>query len=160
MNQTEKPDYIEALEAVYGPPSQEGFGSAVFYRQLEQDDSLEEAAQEVYQYFVGAKWEQWGAETWMGPWQQVYTRQADTGWDIIQELRGINDRSAASSVEMILDIVENAQAGQKALAKAFNVPEVQEVRVYSIGDGEAYSGLIVAGRRSSDQALFLVFLLD
>jgi hypothetical protein len=52
-----------ALEVVYGPPSQERFGSAIFTKQLDGEERLEEAAQRVYQEFVGGKWQAWGEET-------------------------------------------------------------------------------------------------
>ena len=63
-----KPDYVLALEKAYGPSSQEGFGSAVFFEQVEDEDDLEELAKKYYQYFVGELWERWGKEAWMGPW--------------------------------------------------------------------------------------------
>jgi hypothetical protein len=42
MTQTESPDYVQALEAVYGPPIQEGFGSAIFSSQMTQGENLED----------------------------------------------------------------------------------------------------------------------
>ena len=36
-----------------------------------------------------------------------------------------------------------------------------ELRVFNLGDGEAMSGLLVAGRRgATGEATFLVFLMD
>jgi hypothetical protein len=61
---------------------------------------------------------------------------------------------------MILDELENADEARQALAAAFNAPEVSDLRVYTIGDGEQMSGLILAGRRSNGEATFLLFLLD
>jgi len=40
-----KPDYVLALEKAYGPPSQEGFGGAVFFEVIQIEDDLEEFAQ-------------------------------------------------------------------------------------------------------------------
>ncbi|MCB0201860.1 MAG: hypothetical protein KDI03_17475, partial [Anaerolineae bacterium] len=60
---------------------------------------------------------------------------------------------------MILDNVDNAEAARAALAAVYDDPAVTELRVYTLGDGEAMSGLLVAGRRGSE-ATFLVFLLD
>jgi hypothetical protein len=37
---------------------------------------------------------------------------------------------------------------------------VAELRVFNLGDGEAMSGLLVAGRRASGDATFLAFLMD
>jgi hypothetical protein len=95
----------------------------------------------------------------MAPWQEIYTRPAGAAGNVIGELRAIEDPFASSSVSMILDVVENAQAAQRALADAFDAPAVQEVRVYNIADGEAMSGLILAGRRANGEATFLTLLL-
>lgn len=74
-----KPEYVTALEAAYGAPSQAGFGSAVFHEQLEASASLEQAALAQYQYFVGDLWERYGKDAWMGPWKEVYAREAMAG---------------------------------------------------------------------------------
>ena len=57
---TDKPGYLERLEAAYGPPSQAGFGSAVFNRRLEAAVELEQVALATYRYFVGDLWEAYG----------------------------------------------------------------------------------------------------
>ena len=72
------PDSVVGLEAVYGAPSQAGFGSAVFHDVVESADGLEDAARAKYKHFVGELWERWGAEAWMGPWKEVYVRQEMT----------------------------------------------------------------------------------
>lgn len=155
-----KPAYVADLEESYGPPSQEGFGSAVFYEQLAAGADLEATAKKYYQHFVGDLWEKWGEAKWMGPWQQVYARDPNATGDIVAELRGIADPKAHVSVPMILDELENADKARQALAAAFNAPEVNDLRVYTIGDGEQMSGLIVTGQRANGEATFLVFLLD
>ncbi len=155
-----KPDYVLTLEKAYGPPSQEGFGSAVFFEQVQDEDGLEELAEKYYQHFVGGLWERWGEETWMGPWKEVYARKTVVKHDVVKELNGIEDRDAANSAAMILEVVENAEEAQEALANAYDDPDTDELRVYTIGDGEAMSGLVVAGQRGNGEAIFLVFLLD
>ncbi len=155
-----KPDYILALEKTYGPPSQEGFGAAVFFEQIEEDGDLEELARKYYQYFVGELWERWGEEAWMVPWKEVYTRKAGAKHDIVKELQGIDDRDAVNSVPLVLEVIEDPQAAKKALAGAYDDPEVADLRVYTIGDGEAMSGLIVAGLRENGEATFLAVLMD
>ena len=80
---TPKLEYVTHLEAAYGAPSQEGFGSAVFYERLKASDDLEQAAFAKYRYFVGEQWERFGEDAWMGPWKVVYTRQpvpSRTSW--------------------------------------------------------------------------------
>lgn len=160
MTKTDKPDYVAALEAVYGPPSDSGFGSAVFMQQLKAGDDLEQIAQHYYQAFVGDLWQKWGEENWLGTWKQVYARPAGAKAAIVQELKGIKDPSASMSAPMILDVVQDAQAGQQALAATYDAPEVTDLQVYNIGDGGAMSGILLAGRRANGDATFLVFLLD
>ena len=97
----------------------------------------------------------------MGPWKAVYTRPADGKRDIIAELRGITDRDARQSVEMILDNVDDPEKARAALSAAFDAPAVTELAVYNTGDSAAMSGLLLAGRRGdAGEAIFLVFLLD
>lgn len=154
------PDAVRALEAAYGPPSQAGFGSAVFYEALPPDADLEQAALARYRYFVGELWERWGEEAWLGPWKEVYRRPAGAVSDIVVELRDIADPDAALSAPMILDNIDGADTARAALAAAFDDPAVIDLRVFNLGDGAAMSGILVAGRRQDHGAIFLVFLLD
>ena len=161
QSDTAKPQVVTDLEAAYGAPSQAGFGSAVFYEPRPADGDLEQAALAKYKYFVGDLWERYGEEAWMGPWKAVYTRPADGKRNIIAELRGITNRDARQSVEMILDNVDDPEKARAALAAAFDDPAVTELAVYNTGDGAAMSGLLLAGRRGdAGEATFLVFLLD
>jgi hypothetical protein len=156
-----KPAYVTALEAAYGAPSQAGFGSAVFYEQSQEPGNLEQAAQAQYRYFVGELWERYGEDAWMGSWQMVYTRPPGAEHAIVAELRAIEDRSAAQSVELILDEAADPQAAAQALRGAFDDPTVSELAVYKIGDGAQMAGLLVAARReSAGESIMLVFLLD
>jgi len=155
-----KPAYIAMLEASYGPPSQAGFGSAVFYEPLTAAGDLEKQAVGKYRYFVGDLWERFGEEAWMSVWKEVYTRPAGAHQDIASELRNIADFDAQLSIPMILDNIENPLAAQQALSAAFDEPSVDDLRVYTTGDGEAMSGVLVAARRSSGEAYYVLFLLD
>jgi hypothetical protein len=156
-----KPEAVTELEAVYGPPSQAGFGSAVFYAQLEPDADLAAAALDKYRFFVGELWERYGEEAWLGPWRQVYARQPGVNSDIVGELRSITDFDASLSVSMILDNVEDPERAQAALTAVFDEPAIAELQVFNLGDGEAMSGILVAGRApETGAATFLVFLLD
>lgn len=158
---TGRPAYVTALEAAYGAPSQAGFGSAVFYEPMKAGDDLAKAALAKYKYFTGELWERWGEDAWMGPWKEVYTRPTGAKADIVAELRGIADPDARNSVPMILVNIEGADKARAALAAAYDDPAVTELRVFNLGDGEAMSGLLVAGRRqATGVATFLVFLMD
>ena len=156
-----KPEYAASLEAAYGPPSQAGFGSAVFYEPIGADDSLADAALAKYKYFAGELWDRYGAGAWMGPWKEVYARPAGAKPDVVAELCAIIDTNAALSAPIILDVVQDAEKAHAALAAAFDDPAVTELRVFNLGDGSAMSGILVAGRRgATGEATFLVFLLD
>lgn len=156
-----KPVYVTNLEAAYGAPSQAGFGSAVFYEPMADDMSLAQMALDKYRYFVGDLWEQYGAQTWMVPWKEVYSRPSAPQADIVAELRAIADPYVALSAPMLLDNIEDAQAACTALSAAYDDPVVTELRVFNLGDSAALSGLLIAGRRqATGDALFLVFLMD
>ena len=154
-----KPSYVTVLETAYGAPSQAGFGSAVFYTDIGAKDLTNEALAK-YRYFVGELWERWGEDAWMGSWKEVYAREAGAKADIVAELKGIKDVDARNSVPMILDVVESAEAARTALSGAYDDPAVIELRVFTLGDGEAMSGLLVAGTRKAGETTFLVFLMD
>ena len=156
-----KPDYVIALELAYGAPSQAGFGSAVFYTPGQAAPDLEQAALDKYRYFVGDLWAQYGEAAWLGPWRQLYRRPPGARHDIVGELHGLPDHTAALSAGVLLDEMENAAKAQAALVPAFDDPAVTELAVYQLGDGGAMSGLLVAGRRQAPpEAIFLIFLID
>ncbi len=156
-----KPAYVAALEAAYGPPSQAGFGSAVFSAPGGQPGDLEQAAQAQYQYFVGDLWQRYGAEAWLQSWRQLYRRPADPQRAIVSELRAINDRAAAQSVALLLDEVDDPQGAQAALSSAFDAPAVTDLAVFQIGDGAVLSGILLAARRGAGgETIMLIFLLD
>ena len=150
------PKYVADLEASYGVPSQQGFGSSVFYQTLRAEENLESVALTKYQYFLGGKW----SDAYQAAWARIYTRLSDASRNIEAELRSIGDANARSSASMILDDVESAATAKQALSAAYDDPDVTELNVHSIGDGEAMSGLVVSGRRSSGESTFLVFLMD
>jgi hypothetical protein len=155
------PGYLQQLERAYGPPSQQGFGSAVFHQTLARDDALDAAALAAYRQFLGPLWDRFGESVWMAQWREVYRRPAVAKHDVVAELGRIDDVDARNSVPMVLEVVEDAPAARAALAVAFDDPDVTELRVFNLGDGEAMSGLLVAGRRAATgDAVMLVFLMD
>jgi hypothetical protein len=146
---------VTNLQATYGAPSQAAFGSAVFSEKLGDGANLEQAALAKYRYFVGDLWDRYGEDAWMGPWKEVYARSVEAERNIVAELGSIQDRNAALSPPMIVEVAPYA------LSAAFDAAEITDLRVYNIGDGEAMSGLLVAGCCSNDgEALFLVLLMD
>ena len=156
----EKPTYVLKLEEIYGPPSQEAFGTAVFF-EVSKNFDMDDAALEKYRYYVGDLWEQYGEEAWTGPWKQVYNRENDHKGDILQELKAIDDFDARMSIPMFLEGIDDPQKANQALQEAFDDPAVSQLAVYNIGDGGAMSGILIAAfRENSAQATYLIFLMD
>jgi hypothetical protein len=56
---------VTALQTIYGPPSQSGFGSAVFDAAIAPGTDLEALALKHYQYFVSDLWEKYGEAAWI-----------------------------------------------------------------------------------------------
>jgi hypothetical protein len=148
------------LQSVFGGPSSSGFGSAVFVESVAADGDLEKAALGVYRRFVGQLWERWGEAAWMGPWKQAFARTSPGRGDIVAELRSVSDPVVSSAAGMLLDAGQDPAAARSALAGAFDLVDVGDLRIFTIGDGEAMSGLLIAGRRERGDATFLAFLMD
>lgn len=60
---------VTNLMAVYGAPSQAGFGSAVFDAAIEPGTGVESVALRFYKYFVGDLWQQYGEAAWKSTWK-------------------------------------------------------------------------------------------
>ncbi len=152
---------VAVLQAIYGPPSQSGFGSAVFADLTQPGTDLEPIARHYYQHFVGPLWEQYGESAWMSVWKQIYVRPKGIQPDIVAELKAIADPLAVQYVPILLltETDDDARA-QQALATVFNHPQVTNLSVYAIGDGSAMSGLLLAGSRTSGETTVLISLLD
>ncbi|UBF26229.1 hypothetical protein K9N68_32770 [Kovacikia minuta CCNUW1] len=152
---------ITILQAIYGPPSQGGFGSAVFYDAIPPGADLEPIALRYYQHFVGKLWEQYGESAWMSAWKQVYVRPPGIQPNIVAELKAIGDPAAANYVPiLLLNETDDQAKAQQALASVFDDPQVTNLNVYAIGDGAAMSGLLLAGCRATGETTILVSLLD
>jgi hypothetical protein len=154
------PESVVTLQAAYGLPSQAGFGSAVFYDRVEPADDLEQVALKHYRYFLGDLWDRFGEAAWMAPWKQIYRRKANSERDIVTELRSLTDTDASLSVPMLLDNIEDADAAQKALSVVYDDANITDLAIYTVGDGEAMSGILIAGRCRTVDAIFLIFLMD
>lgn len=153
------PSYVSDLREHYGEPNQNGFGSTVlFASRTDGEDELERLAAAAYRYFMGPQWEKRGEAVWLGPWKLLHQRSGPG--DIVAELRSLPDALARSSSDMILDSPPDPEAAYAALAQAFDGREVRQLQLYSVGDGDAMSGLLIASRRNNGEATFLVFLLD
>jgi len=78
----------------------------------------------------------------------------------VTELRSIIDPAAQSSVTMVLDAIADPEAGRQALAAVYDDADMDTLAVYTLGDGAALSGLLIAGRDRCGEIILLVFLLD
>jgi hypothetical protein len=148
-----------ALEALYGPPSTAGFGSAVFQVRGIADSNLELAALGIYRSFLGDKWTRRESD-WRGGFRLLYDRPATGGAGIIAELNALTDPALRSVVELLVDNMEDPAAARAALTGAFDDPRVRQLHLYAVGDGEQYSGVEIAARHADGQATFLILLLD
>ena len=154
-------DPAQRLEQAYGPPSQSGFGSAVFRDALPPDTGLAEAALATYRRFVGPNWDRFGEQAWLSAWREVHARAAGSPRNIVAELQAITDADARRSVPLLVEAPEDAVAARAALSAAFDDAAVTELKVFTVGDGEAMSGLLVAGRRAQARdAICVIVLMD
>lgn len=156
----EQADRTAALQAVFGPPGQAGFGSAVFAERVDQPQDLEAVAKRCYRHFLGKRWAAAGESVWMAPWQRVYARPPGLRADIVAELRGVRNPEARSSISMLLDGHDTPDAARQALSTVYDDAAMETVQAYTLGDGAALSGVLVAGRARSGAATLLVFLMD
>ena len=165
MSGRRRPEWVQELERVFGAPNQAAFGTAVFFEVLsdhiaEPDhEALEQRALAWYQFFCGGAWKKFGPDHWLGTWRIVYTRSDDSA-SVIDELSNLEDRSARSSGSAMLDGHEDSQKAKQALKQAFDAPTIDELQIYGIGDGDAMSGILIAGRRADGESAFVTFLLD
>jgi hypothetical protein len=151
------PQYVTNLETIYGGPIESIPGSAVFYEVLKPEDDLSQAALKKYKRFIGQKSRR---KAYRDSWKMVYGRSMDAPRAIISELRSLNDSEARLSASLILDNIDEAEAGQRALVATFDDPKIIELTIHKMGDGEAISGLVIAGRRANGEATFLVSISD
>jgi len=152
---------IPALQKIYGGPEVTGMGSSVTEVALPEQGKLEEVAKQRYQKFCGEIWERFGPENWMSQWAEVYQRPSGQVGKIIEELRSLKDHTTSMAGSMILDNIDDPEAAHAVLSEVFDNPAIKELSIFRLGDGEAYSGLLIAADRGVSQpAIFLTFLMD
>lgn len=149
---------VQALESVYGPRSQAGFGSAVFVESDASDDELELVALGTYRGFLGEQWAR-RESAWRGGFRLLYMRPA-SGVGIIAELSTLTDPAMGSVAELLVDNMGDPAAARAALTSAFDAEDVIQLRLYALGDGEQYTGVEIAARRADGNAIMLILLLD
>jgi hypothetical protein len=134
---------------------------------------LETLAKQRYQEFCGEIWNRFGPENWLGPWCELYHRSNNAPLlerNILEELGSLKDDHCIDLVvSMLLDNIDDAEAGHAALTQVFDDASIHQLSIYRLGDGEAFSGLMIAattlpvttvGEETTVQAIFLTFLMD
>lgn len=150
---------VQALEEIYGPRSQAGFGSAVFAETDVAEDELELVALGIYRGFLGEQWAR-RESAWRSGFRLLHTRPSNGGVGIIAELSAQTEPALRSVVELLVDNMDDPAAARAALVGAFDGPGVSQLQLYAVGDGEQYSGVEIAARCADGHATFLVLLLD
>lgn len=152
------PAYVKRLASAFGPPSNSAWGSAVFFEVGIEDGELAKRAVQYYRHFVGDLWQRFGEKAWMSGWTLAFTRHG--AGDLVKELEQSGNRVIKRGSELLLRVPDSEADRVVAFHEAFDDPAVALLEVYAAGDGGAYSGLMVAGRRTNGEATFLVFLID
>lgn len=165
-----QPDYVATLQEVFSE-------SEVFFEELKGVDTLDKAAFAWYRH-VASEMEppidededeseqQERLRTiragWMAAWQQVYVRPQEGDTRIMTALNELAESPFAADIQIwtLLDIIGEDERRQSALSAAFDEPTVAQLTCYSVGDGQAYSGLMIAAVRTNGEATFLIFLFE
>lgn len=148
----------EALEKIYGPSSAEGWGSAVFAGMAKEGEALAATAQKLYQQFLGEKAKSNFDSVWMPAFKQVLVRNG--AGKVLEDLTKIEDPDAKNSVGLLTDAVEDSAGAQQALSSAYDNADLLEVGAFTIGDGEAMSGIILLGSFVDNQYMAVIALMD
>ena len=148
-----------ALESIYGKASAAGFGSAVFHGPLAPGTTAEQEALRVYQAFLGEQWKAREAD-WKRGWKTLYDESAGSAKNVDAVLKAVSDPASRASVELLTTLLDNPDAALQALRGAYERPDLSAKGLYAIGDGEAMSGVIMAGTFQSGYAITVVALMD
>jgi hypothetical protein len=151
---------MTSLEAVYGTANDKGFGSTVYHEASLPGESISELARRHYTKFLGKQWNSSTEKRWMSVWKKVYERPGGAKKDILAELASVSDQNAQAAIPLLTELIENADAGKKALAAAFNHPDLSTLAIHTIGDGEAMSGVMVSGLYGQIYSCSVIALMD
>lgn len=160
---TDKPALVGELEGVFGGASAAAFGSSVFFeKQLSSSYplSLVDASIDKYRHFCGETWTRYGEEKWMSGWQELYHRSPGATAGILCEFSSIKVQPFRSCAAIFLEENEDNDSVHQLLSRAFDSEGVKELRIFSLGDGEAMSGFLIAAEISDLGRLFVTFLMD
>ncbi|MGB4772718.1 MAG: hypothetical protein WBP58_14730 [Chitinophagaceae bacterium] len=153
---------IVRLEQLFGGVSHDGAGSSVYRIGTEDERSIDSIAWGHFTEYLGSKYSPESASRWKKGWGKVYVRKVhpDSSRNINTELNMHKDPRVRSSVPLLLEFVEPVVKARQALAAVYNRKDIKELSIYVIGDGEAYSGLLIAGRYKDGTGCTLIAMAD
>jgi hypothetical protein len=121
---------------------------------------LVDASIEKYRYFCGETWARFGEEKWMSGWQELYHRSPGDTTGILCELRSIKVNLSDPARRYFWMKTRTMMRSISCFPEAFDSDGVKELRIFSIGDGEAMSGFLIAADIVDLGRLFVAFLMD
>ncbi|MEZ5766730.1 MAG: hypothetical protein R3D80_03035 [Paracoccaceae bacterium] len=106
-------------------------------------------------------WDRLGADAWLAPWSLAAARAQGSAQSVVDLLDTLEDLATRSAADMLVNANPDPEAAPDALREAFDHDGISELKVFTIGDGEAMSGLLIAAQdRETSEAIVLVFLMD
>jgi hypothetical protein len=153
---------IVKLEQVFGGVSQEGAGSSVCRITKEDKGIIDSIAWAQFKQYLGPKYTDATAPHWKKGWEKVYVRnlRSDSSHNINTELNRHKDPRVKASVPLLLEFVQPVVKARQALGGVYNRKDIKELAIFVIGDGEAYAGLLIAGRYKDGTGCTLIAMAD
>ena len=149
------PSHVKSLQQYYGGPSQNGMGTAVFFKKITPALNLEEFARLSFQYFLGSLREKIG-ERMFAEWYEVWHLESERKMNIINILH----QKIPDEAYLLLENIDDAEAAQAQVASVFDDPSVIDLHVYHLGDEDIFTGVLVAGMRENKEATVLLGFYD
>ena len=153
---------IVKLEQMFGGVSHDGAGSSVYRIAKEDKGIIDSIAWEQFKQYLGSKYTDITSSQWKRGWEKVYVRnlRSDSSHNINTELNRHKDPRVKSSVPLLLEFVQPVVKARQALGGVYNRKDIKELAIFVIGDGEAYSGLLIAGRYEDGTGCTLIAMAD
>lgn len=153
---------IVRLEQLFGGVSHAGSGSSVYRIGKENTGAIDSVAWTQFKEYLGPMYTDASAARWKKGWEKVYVRKVhpDSSKNINTELNQHKDPRVKSAVPLLLEFVQPVVKARQALAGVYNRKDIKELAIFLVGDGEAYSGLLIAGRYKDGTGCTLVAMSD
>ena len=153
---------IVTLEQLFGGVSHDGAGSSVYRINKEDAGILDTVAWQQFKQYLGPKYTDASASQWKKGWEKVYVRKVhpDSSKNINTELNQHKDPRVKSVVPLVLEFVQPVVKVRQTLAGVYNRKDIKELAIFLIGDGEAYSGLLITGRYKDGTGCTLIAMAD